>query len=637
MTTGHQNRLNVVVTVLCVFWVAFQMYTASAGVFPALAQRSIHLNFALVIIFLTTSAHGKRTDGSGYASIDQIGLMIISAIPLFYISWNYLAIWTQTSDPSQFQIVLSYMLIIGLMEAARRTIGYAIPVIVLFFIIYAKFGNYFPDFVRHRGYSFAEIATYQALSLQGIFGIALGVIATFVFLFILYAAILNVSGAGEVFIKIATRFFGGVRGGPAKVAILASAAFGSISGSAVANVAGTGTFTIPLMKRIGYKPSFAAAAEAVASSGGQFMPPLMGASAFLISEITSIPFWQIAAGALIPAVLYYFAAFVMVDLEAAKSNIKGIEKSELPSVRPLIKQSWHLLLSPVFLVFFLLVLHWSPMKSALWAIVVTLISMFVNPKSRVSIKQLIAIMRQGAMGTVEVSIACASVGIVIGIMTQTGLGYQLSAILVGAAQGNLLVLLLLTMFASLILGMGLPTVAAYLVLSVTVAPALVSMGVNLLAAHLFIFYFGIISAITPPVALASMVAAGIAEEKVWPTSVAAFRLGMSAFVLPFMFVYNPALILQGSWTEVLLSIIVGAVGVFALSVGLSRFLITKLDFVRVIILFIITVLLVAPNLLSNLIGFALFLLLVLDRYWAQRKMSSVSIGADSSDRSKKSI
>lgn len=619
--TSKTKKLYIVTTLLCALWVAFQLYTASVGVLPALAQRSIHLVFALTILFLLYPFKGKREEGEEGMSFEQMAFIVIGAVPLFYIAWNYLALWEQTGDASQMQVIFSFMLIFALMEAARRTIGYAIPLIILFFIIYARFGESFPEFMQHRNYSFAEIVSYQALSMQGVFGIALGVVATFVFLFVLYAAVLNVSGAGEVFIAIATRYFGGVRGGPAKVAVVASGLFGSISGSAVANVAGTGTFTIPLMKRLGYKPAFAGAVEAVASSGGQFMPPLMGASAFLIAEVTSTPFWQIAAAAAVPAIMYYFAVFVMVDLEAAKHNIKGVDKSELPSIGPIVKKNWHLLISPIFLVFFLLVLHWSPMKSGLWTIIVTLVTMFANPKSPVTLQQGIQIVRQGALGTVEVSVACASVGIVVGIMAQTGLGYQLSSILVGFSQGSLIALLLLTMIASLILGMGLPTVAAYLVLSVTVAPALVAIGVNQLAAHLFIFYFGIISAITPPVALASFVAAGIAQEKVWPTSVAAFRLGISAFILPFMFAYNPALILQGSGSEIAMAVISATVAVFALSAGISRFLVTRLDIVRTLILLTSAALLIEANWMTDLIGFGLFGLMVLDRIRAKRMLA----------------
>ena len=619
--TSQTKRLYIVTTLLCALWVAFQLYTASVGVLPALAQRAIHLVFALTVLFLLYPFKGKREEGEEGISFEQIAFIVIGAVPLIYIAWNYLALWEQTSDASQMQVIFSFMLIFALMEAARRTIGYAIPLIILFFIIYARFGESFPEFMQHRNYTFAEIFSYQALSMQGVFGIALGVVATFVFLFILYAAVLNVSGAGEVFIAIATRYFGGVRGGPAKVAVIASGLFGSISGSAVANVAGTGTFTIPLMKRLGYKPAFAGAVEAVASSGGQFMPPLMGASAFLIAEVTSTPFWQIAAAAAVPAIMYYFAVFVMVDLEAAKHNIKGVDKSELPSIRPIVKKNWHLLISPIFLVFFLLVLHWSPMKSGLWTIIVTLVTMFANPKSPVTLQQGIQIVRQGALGTVEVSVACASVGIVVGIMAQTGLGYQLSSILVGFSNGSLIALLLLTMIASLILGMGLPTVAAYLVLSVTVAPALVAIGVNQLAAHLFIFYFGIISAITPPVALASFVAAGIAQEKVWPTSVAAFRLGISAFILPFMFAYNPALILQGSWSEIALAVISATVAVTALSAGISRFLVTRLDIVRTLILLTSAALLIEATWMTDLIGFGLFGLMVLDRIRAKRMLA----------------
>ncbi|WP_286902559.1 TRAP transporter permease [Vreelandella sedimenti] len=602
------------IALICVIWAAFQLYTAATGVLPALQQRSIHLLFGLLLVFLVYPANPKRGDLKHRFTFEKILLALLAVIPACYVALNFEALWLQTTGASTLQTLLGWMLIVLIFEAARRSIGWAIPSIGIAFLFYAYFGNYFPEFISHQGYTLGELALYQALSIQGVFGVALGVVATFIFLFILYAAQLNVSGAGQMFIAIATRCFGGVRGGPAKIGIVASALFGSISGSAVANVAGTGTFTIPLMKRLGFSGRFAGGVEAVASSGGQFMPPLMGASAFLIAEVVSVPFWQVATAAAVPAVLYYLALFFMVDLEAAKKGISGVPKEEMPALRPVLAASWHLLISPLVLVFLLLIMHWSPMKAAFWTIIVTLVAMLINPKNRVTFAQLIEIMKQGSLGTLEVTVACASVGMVVGVILQTGLGYQLSSLLIGASSGNLLILLVLTMIVSLILGMGLPTVAAYLVLSVTVAPALTDLGVNQLAAHLFIFYFGIISAITPPVALASLVAAGIAQEKMWPTSITAFRLGISAFILPFMFAYNPALILQGSMSEIILSVVTAVLGIFALSVGMQKYLLGPLSIWLSAVAIIGALLLIIPEHTTDLVGVGLLVLLVVTRW-----------------------
>lgn len=617
---GSGRAIHVLVTVLCVAWCAFQLYTAAFGVLPAQLQRAVHLGFAITILFLVRDLRGSATGSqTSDISIEQIILACVALVPLGYVAIHYEELWLQTEDTSPLQIGLSVLLILALLEATRRTIGYSIPLIAIISILYTRFGEGLPSMLAHVDYSFAEIAEYQVLGLQGIFGVALGVMASFVFLFILYAAMLNVSGAGEIFITIATRYFGSVRGGPAKIAVVASCLFGSISGSAVANVAGTGTFTIPLMKRMGFRPAFAGAVEAVASSGGQFMPPLMGASAFLIAEITSTPFWQVALAALIPALLYYVAVFVMVDLEAARTGLKGFDRSELPDIRPLVRRNWHILLSPVFLIVFLLFMHWSAMKAAVWTIGITFVSMFINPRSRLTFAQCIEMARQGAIGTIEVTIACASIGIVIGMMAQTGLGFQLSSILVELAGGQLWLLLLLTMFASLVLGMGLPTVAAYLVLSVTVAPALIGLGVSQMAAHLFIFYFGIISAITPPVALASFVAAGIAQERIWPTSITAVRLGSVAFLLPFIFAYDPSLILEGDIFATMWRTIVATCAITLWAAGLQRYLLGRLNWPQTLLAIGTAILLIVPLVWADVTGLVLFTLLLAGKYLHGRR------------------
>ncbi|WP_233204480.1 TRAP transporter fused permease subunit [Sporosarcina sp. P17b] len=423
-----------------------------------------------------------------------------------------------------------------------------------------------------------------------------------------------------MFIDLSTSLVGRIRGGPAKISVIASGLFGSISGSAVANTAGTGSFTIPLMKKTGYSKRFAASVEAVSSTGGQFMPPVMGSAAFLIAEVLSIPFWQVALGALIPGILYYVAVFIMVDIEAVKHDIKGIDAKDIPSFKETLKKGWHLMLSPLALVFLLLYLQWSPMKAAFGAIVITLLSTFINKNNRMSVSQFFMSMKKGAVGSLETTIACACVGIVIGVINQTGLGFSISSILITLAGDNLILLLLLTMVVSLILGMGLPTVAAYLVLSVMVAPALVNLGVYPLAAHLFIFYFGIISAITPPVALASIVAAGIAEEKPLATSLSSLKLGLPGFLLPFMFVLGPELVLEGTTIGIVTSVITAILGIYLLAIAIQKYFIRHLKIWESTIFGLTSLTLLYPGITTDIIGISITLIFSLYIWKTKEKL-----------------
>lgn len=603
MFSGEKQKkaFQLSITLIAVIWVSFQLYTAQFGIFPILQQRSIHLMFALALILLIYPFR-KDEELKTQFSFGKLLFVIIAVGSLSYIAVNHMDIWTQTGRITTLQIWISLAIVLVILEATRRTIGMALPIIVITFLLYSHFGYLFSGPLHHKGYSISEIVRYQVMGVEGVFGIALGVVSTFVFLFILYAAVLNVSGAGDIFIDLSKRLVGRVRGGPAKIAVVASGLFGSISGSAVANTAGTGSLTIPMMKKSGYQARFAGAVEAVSSTGGQFMPPIMGAAAFLIAEVLAIPFWEVALAALIPAVLFYTAVFIVVDVEAKKRGIKGLKKSEVPGLRKTLAKGWHLLLSPLVLVYLLLIVQWSPMRAAFWAIIVTIISTFINPKNRMTFKKIIECCRKGALGTIETTAACASIGLVIGVIMQTGLGFQLSSVLVSTADGNLIVLLLLTMFASLILGMGLPTVAAYLVLAVMVAPALVQMGVNPLAAHLFIFYFGIISNITPPVALASIVASGISGASSMGTSLTALRIGLPAFILPFIFIAEPALILNGAMIDTVVSVLTALIGLFALAYSTQKYFHRHLKLWESVLFMIFALCLIYPNLVVGMVA-----------------------------------
>ena len=472
-------------------------------------QRPIHVAFALILTFLTKPASKKLDPEKLY--IDQIVGIILSVVFAVYMYTHAMALSLNIGMYTQFEVILGAIVLLLVIEGCRRLTGIGLITIGIVFLIYAYVGPYMPDAIRHPGASLSKIFTFSALTTESIFGTCIDCCVTFIFLFVLYAKLLEKTGGGQVFIDVACSLVGHVRGGPAKVAVVASGLFGSISGSAVANVVGTGTFTIPLMKKIGYRAEFAGATEAVASSGGQFMPPIMGASAFLIAEIVGIPYWTVAACAAVPAILYYLAVFFVVDFEAAKTGLTGMNKAELPRTRDVLKKGWPSLVSPVVLIVLLAGLQWSPAKAAVWSIAVAFVICMIHKDTRMNIHQIIDTLREGAIGALETSVACAAVGIVVGSITLTGLALKLSSLLITASGGNLVILMVLTMIACVIMGMGLPTVACYVVLASMVAPALIKMDVVPIAAHLFIFYFGIISAITPPVALASMVGAGIAK------------------------------------------------------------------------------------------------------------------------------
>ena len=603
MAIAKINR-GLIVGIIAACWSVFQLYTGFFGVLAPLQQRAIHLTFALVLAFLTTPIKNSMPKDLLY--FDQVCFSILSVFVGGYISYYHLDLWQNVGIYSNLEIILAGLGTLLTLEAVRRITGWGLPIIGLAFIAYQGLGPYAPGIIAHPGFSLPDILAYQFLSLEGAFGIALGVSSAFIFLFILYARFLQSTGGGQVFIDFATSLVGFVRGGPAKVAVVASCLFGCISGSAVANVVGTGTFTIPLMKKTGYKAHFAGAVEAVASSGGQFMPPIMGSSAFIIAEVLGLPYWKVALYAAVPAVLYYLAVFFMVDFEAAKTGLVGMKRSELPRTRDVVKKGWPTLISPIVLVFLLAYMQWSPGNAAAWAIVITLLTSLITPELRITPSKLYESLSKGAIGAVDTALACAAVGFIVGSILQTGLAFKLSSVLITISQGNLAILLVLTMITSLILGMGLPTVACYLVLAVMVGPALIKMGVLPIAAHFFIFYFGIISAITPPVALAAYVGAGIAGAKFLPTGITATRLGSSAFILPFMFVYGPQLILQGPLVPILESIFTATIGIYSLSIALSGYFLQKVGWVGRIPFGIAAILLIIPEFYTDMIGLVIF-------------------------------
>lgn len=561
-----KSALKKVSLILAICFVAFHLYTAAFGTMPGIAQKSIHLGFLLVIFYINAMVDSEKR-------WEQIFLGIMALFALggcAYITILDENLQLRAGIVYASDILFAILLIIAIFEACRRKMGNPLVIITLVFVAYAFLGKYIPGFLNQPGMTLKKFTSLVYLTTDGIFGSPLYASASYVVLFVLLGAIMSVSGIGDYMTNLATSLFGHMRGGPAKVAVVASGFFGSISGSPTANVIGTGTFTIPMMKKNGFEPEFAAAVEATASTGGAIMPPIMGSTAFIMAEMLGIPYTAVAKAALIPAILYFLAVLFGVDIYAAKHGLKGIPRSQLPKVRSMLKQIY--MLAPlIFLIFCMAVFNMTIVRSGLLTIIVTLVLVEINPKTRMTKEQWLQIPVQTVKSAVSVGIACAMAGIISGVIMGSGLGYRISSILTSVAGTSMLLLLVLTMVVSLIMGMGVPTTAAYLVLASLVAPTMIQLGIPPLAAHMFIFYFGCISSITPPVALAAYAGAGLAGCDPNKTGYKAFRLAFCSFLMPYLFVYNPVLLMEGGVLDILWSLVTALIGAYLLASGFEGF------------------------------------------------------------------
>ena len=611
---AFERFLNPIITWLAIALAVFHLYTGFAGAYGALIQRSIHLSPILVLTFLLyPTATNKRFYIFGRL-LDAI--FIIGSVTIgLYIIDQYHVLTFRDGNPNLPDMLLGILAIILVLEATRRVIGWTLPLVAVAFVIYAYWGPNMPGVFGHRGYDWGRILQHTYTSTEGIYGLPIGVSATFVILFIIFGAILQETGAGRFFIDLAFALFGRVRGGPAKVAVVGSTLFGTISGSATANVVGTGTFTIPMMKRLGYQPTFAAAVEAVASTGGQFMPPIMGAAVFVMIEMIHVTYREIIVMALLPAILFYVAVFIAVDLEAVRLGLRGMDRSELPKATRLLAEGWPFLAPPIILVFMLMYMYWSPTKAGFWAIVSTVAVSSLKASSRLTPRQILGALRAGTMATLQVALACACAGVVVSVFTLTGLGAKVSFALLELANEALLPMLVIGMVTSILLGMGMPTTPAYIILAVLIAPSLVKAGVPQISAHLFVFYSGIISAITPPVALAAYAGAAIAKAPPLRTGFLAMRIGLAAFIVPFMFVYSPGLVFHGTPWEVVYSIGTSLLGILAITYGVQGRMLRELYIVERMILVVSGLLFIPYSISANGIGLFLFLALVAWQRW----------------------
>ncbi len=558
----------------------FHLFVAAFGTPESRAFRSTHLTGMLVLAVLTTPLWRKSLTDPIVTSEGQIDLRKLIGLIIdigFVLTVLSIQIYT-LYDIQEFQqregnlnssdVIVGSLLLGLVLEAARRLVGLPMVMITAFFVVHALTANYFPGLFFGPPVSYARLVDVLFVRADGIFGIPIMVAATYIVLFIIFGAVLVRSGAGKFFLDLAIALTGHLRGGPAKASVVASAFLGTVSGSAVANVATTGSFTIPLMKKIGYSPRFSAAVEACSSSGGQITPPIMGAAAFIIAEYLRVNYVAVLLAAIIPTILYFATVYFMVDLEADKSGVRHIEKNKLPNVKEVLSSGWHQLLTLIVLIA-LLVAGYTAMLAAFAGIIVLFVLSFISSNTRLSTFDLLAAFEAGIRNAVPVTVACACAGIIIGAIFASGLGLKFTNSVISLSGGNLFLLLVLTAGAAIILGMGMTTTAVYITVAALVAPALIEMGVEPMAAHLFAFYYGVVSTITPPVALASFAAAGIAGSGPMRTALTSARVGIAKYVVPFAFVYNSSLVLNGPKWLSLVSFITSLIGLWSLSVALE--------------------------------------------------------------------
>ncbi|MGG3799503.1 TRAP transporter permease [Metabacillus fastidiosus] len=589
----------------------FQLYTAIFGVFTAQIQRTVHLGFALSLIFLLFPANRKKRKKGKLQIAWYDGILAILSIgvgaywPLFF---NDLVM--SVGRLSTIDFVVGILAILLVLEATRRAVGLPITIIAFLFLIYGIFGQYMPGFLAHRGLSLERLVQTMFYTTEGILGTPLAVSSTYIFLFLLFASFLVRTGVGQYFNDLAVAVAGRRIGGPAKVAIFSSALQGTISGSSVANVVTSGAFTIPMMKKLGYKKEFAGAVEASASTGGQLMPPVMGAAAFLMVEFIGggITYWDIAKAAAIPAILYFTGIWIMTHFEAKKIGLRGLTKEEMPSIIEVLKNVY--LLLPIVAIILLLMSNMIVTHAALYSILIAVIVGVFNKVTRMGPKQFVYALVDGARSALSVAAATACAGIIVGIVTKTGLGLKMANGLIDLAGGILIPTLILTMIASLILGMGSPTTANYVITSTIAAPAIILLGVPDLSAHLFVFYFGIIADITPPVALAAFAAAGVAGGEPIRTGIESAKLAIAAFIIPYIFVLSPELLMiNTTWPELLWVVITAVTGMVAIGAGIIGFWMRRMHWLERIMAVVAGMLLIYPEGISDMTGLIIFAVL----------------------------
>ena len=602
---GWQGKM---VALLAVAMSCFHFYTSGFGLLLAQKQGAVHLAFTLALVFLLYPATSKQSKTSGIPFYDFIlaGLGVASAL---YLVFFFNDLVTRAGLPTTADLVMGFILIATLLEATRRISNPVLPCLAVAALLYCYFGRYLPEMLAHRGFSIPRIINHMYLGTEGIFGTPLEVSSTFVYMFILFGAVLEKTGLGRFIIDLSMALAGWSTGGPAKVAVVSSGLMGTVSGSSVANVCTTGMFTIPLMKSVGYQPYFAGAVEAVASTGGQIMPPVMGAGAFIMAQFLGVPYIEVAIAAVVPALLYYFAVMVQVHFEACRLGLKGIPWAQLPPIWPLLRSKGFLLIPLIAIIYFLLA-GYTPLKAAFNGILVSFVLSWLNKDTRLTPDRIFQAFEAGARGAIGVACACATVGMVVGMGTLTGLALRIAGAIVSAAGGSKILTLVFTMCASILLGTGLPTTANFIVTSTMAAPALFQLGVPAKAAYMFVFYFGIAADLTPPVALAAYAGSGIAGSDPMKTGMTAFKLALAGFLVPYIYVYNPMLLfIDVVPLEMVQAICTALIGVFLLAMFTIGFFKAPMAWYMRILAFAGALGLLIPGTASDLAGLAVLVVI----------------------------
>jgi len=609
----------------------FHYYTAGFGLLREATHRGVHLAFVLSLIFLVfgfSKSHYQREPKSTWFSPGGIPLYdwiiaVALALSVLYIPYIFEDLAFRVGNPMPMDVFMGSILLIGLLEATRRAMGWPLPIIALVFMAYAMFGPYFPGLLKHAGNTWPQIVNHMYLTSQGVYGVAVGVVATYVFHFVLFGVLATRIGLGQLFLDVASTVAGRYAGGPAKVSVFGSAMFGMLSGSSVANAVTVGSLTIPAMIRVGYPRHFAAGVEAASSTGGQITPPIMGAAAFLMIEFLGIPYQQIAIAGIFPAFLYFFGMFMQVHFEAKREGLRGLTAEEMPKLKQSFKMRWPTLI-PLAMLIGMLASGRTPYLAAFAGITGCIVVGILNPYTRLRLRDLYEAFETGAKYALAVGAAAGTVGIVIGVVTLTGVGFKISYIVIAASQAlaagaafflpeamtdmqslTLVAALVMTGIVCILMGCGVPTTANYLIMVAVAAPTLVQLGVQPIAAHFFVFYFGILADITPPVALAAYAAAGMAGSDPFKTGNTAFRLGITKLIVPFVFVFSPSLLIsvQGfTWYEFFVTLFGCMVGLVLLSAALSRLMLVGMKSWERWLCTIGALLTIIPGLASGIIG-----------------------------------
>ena len=603
-----KGKIGVVITVLAVGLAVFQLYTAFFGVLPAMQQRSFHVAFVLPMIFLLYPA--TKNSPRDRVTLWDILLAVVSAACALYVFFGYEDIAMRAGEVYDYELVLGGLFAALVFVAGRRVLGWALPIFCFLFLLFAYFGRYMPGPIQHAGLSIPQIISELYLNTDGLFGLVTGVSATYIYLFVLFGAFLTSTKTSDFFNDISMALTGHLKGGPAKISVLSSALMGTISGSTSANVATTGAFTIPLMKSIGYAPHFAGAVEAAASTGGQIMPPVMGAAAFIIADTLTVPYTQVLLCALIPALLYFWGIWCSLSLEASRLGLKGLSKESLPKVGQVLIRSGYKAI-PLLVIIYFLVRGYNPLYSGCWGIAASVVLSFVKKSDRLDLKTFIKTLKDGSLGALSVAIACIIVGNVIGMMGATGVALRIGDAVLSLTAGHLIPTMLMTLLIATLLGMGMPTTASYVMAAAVAAPALVLLHVRPLDAHMFVFYYAVLSSVTPPVCVGAYTAAGLAGADPNKTAFTGVKLALPGFIVPFIFVLAPEILLTNvtSWPVTIQAMVSAVVGVFLLSCVTEGYMMAPLRWYERLLALVASLALLYPGTLTDVIGLAVLVVL----------------------------